>query len=189
MTRTTQERPTRQAQGTRIAQMPRGVQAAHSIEPLQSVLRESLEITRRLLDATRSHRAAISRADASAMGESVRRQAELVEALGALDAKRREAMRAWGDGATLGTIVERITREGRVREGDELRALGNEIRKIGGTLQREQASVRLACQMLVAHGEGLVEQVRRRLSHAGTYSRRGGMHVGQPVVSGLDLVR
>ena len=189
MTRGAHQRPTTIAQSTRVAQMTRGDGSPRSIDPLLSVLRDSLDVTRRLLDATRAHRAAISRADSAAISEAIRVQGTLVEALGVLDARRRDALGAWGDGATLRVIIDRLGQEGRVREGDELRALGVEIRKVGGTLQREQASVRLACQMLVAHGEGLFEQVRRRLSHAGTYSLRGAMHVGQPVVSGLDLVR
>ena len=191
MTRAPSKKVPLQAHGSRHAQGTR-VDPDAAIAAVEAVLRESLEATRSLLIATRRHRSAIAQADARSMGEAVRLQGELVERLTLLDGRRREALARWSNdaaGATLGTIVSSLEKDGRTARAETLRALGQDIRSNAEELRREQASVRMACQMLLAHGEGLVEQVRRRLSHARTYSRRGGMHVGQPVVSGLDLVR
>ena len=40
---------------------------------------------------------------------------------------------------------------------------------------------------LLAHMEGLMRHVGRRLSHAGTYGRRGVVEAGGVVVSCVDL--
>jgi hypothetical protein len=67
-------------------------------------------------------------------------------------------------------------------------ALAHKLKRVMNELQRERGTVRAATESLLAHMEGLMRQVARKLSHAGTYGPRGAVGVGsQQVVSGLDV--
>jgi hypothetical protein len=48
-------------------------------------------------------------------------------------------------------------------------------------------AVAAATRAMMLHVEGLMRQVDRHLSHAGTYGRRGTVEAGGPVLSALDL--
>ena len=62
------------------------------------------------------------------------------------------------------------------------------LKTLMNELQRERGTVRAATESLLAHMEGLMRQVARKLSHAGTYGPQGAVGAGnQQVVSGLDV--
>jgi hypothetical protein len=71
---------------------------------------------------------------------------------------------------------------------DTLTALADRIRDVAGRLSREQRAVRIAAEALAEHMQGLMKQVARKLSHAGTYGRRGSVDARIQVTSALDLV-
>jgi len=72
-------------------------------------------------------------------------------------------------------VRERIT-----RKADSLRTLMEQVSK-------ETRTTRAATQTLLAHVEGLMRQVASRLSHTGTYSRKGTVDVGAAVMSAIDM--
>lgn len=155
---------------------------------LGPLLDELIEAHETLLGAAVSHRAAIARADAAAMGESADRQAGELARIAALDHRRRQlsapfATRDHGaKGPTIRDLAANLDepeRSGVIERADRLRGLVERVR-------REHGTVRAAAESLVAHMEGLMRQVARRLSHAGTYGP-GGVVGPDRVVSGIDL--
>ena len=57
-------------------------------------------------------------------------------------------------------------------------------------LKEEHEAVRVASLALTNHMNGLIEQVSAKLSHSGTYGRRGAVDPGRnQVVSSLDTLK
>ena len=61
------------------------------------------------------------------------------------------------------------------------------LREMMERVQRESGTVRAATRSLLAHMEGLMRQVARSLSHAGTYGSGGRVQAAHAVVSSLDV--
>ncbi len=138
-----------------------------------------------------AHRAAIRAADVAAMARQVERQQALLATLGGLDEDRR-------------AVVERCRRDGlidpgarpRVRdlaallpEPDRSQVLGR-THSLAGRMARvneAQAGLRAAAGSLLAHMEGLVRHVARKLSHAGTYGRTGVVEGPAIGASAVDI--
>jgi hypothetical protein len=136
----------------------------------------------------REHRAAIARADGDAVGACARREAEIGAALFVLEERRRRiaaSVRAQpGERITLTTVIERLGAADRGR----LSAMAAGLRDLVGRVQREYRTIRAATQAIVAHMDGLVQQVGRRLADTPTYGRAGRLHAGRPAACGVDVV-
>ena len=65
--------------------------------------------------------------------------------------------------------------------------LAERLRELLARLQREHAALKEASLALAGHMEGLMRQLSKRLSHAGTYGRTGMVESRVQVVSALDL--
>jgi hypothetical protein len=147
-----------------------------------------------LLKHTESQRDAIRKADGAAVQSAAASQTEVVAALGRLEQRRRElvawACQRYAPIATkrsteitltdLAGCVEAPQRAALIKKAAALKALITNVHQQTSTIKAATAS-------LLAHMEGLMRQVGRQLSHAGTYSSRGYVEPGGIVVSALDI--
>jgi len=159
-------------------------------ERFESLLRLMIVLHERMLDRVRDHRAAISLADTDGIRASLESQAELMNQIAAADQDRlvliTELAQTLGSRMpahpTLSALAEQMP------EPELTVALSARLKTVMGELQRERGTVRAATESLLAHMEGLMRQVARKLSHAGTYGPQGAVCAGnQQVVSGLDV--
>lgn len=160
-------------------------------DKLDGVLRELLTEHERLLALTREHQRAIATADAAGIAACISAQGEIVHRVAALE-KLRQTLVARLASATKHTTGRSLTitmlasaAPAPIR--DRLTAVATALRELLNTLHREHIAMRLAAETLSTHMEGLMRQVCRRLSHAGTYARGGGFDASVQVVSTLDV--
>jgi hypothetical protein len=149
---------------------------------------------RHLLKHAQAHREAIRRADGAGVDAATAAQTQVVGILGTLEQRRRELVaRACTRIAALAgkrsvevtlsdlaVCVDEPRRAELLRKAKDLKALIAEVHQQTSTIKAATAS-------LLAHMEGLMRQVGRQLSHAGTYSSRGYVEPGGLVVSALDI--
>jgi hypothetical protein len=84
---------------------------------------------------------------------------------------------------TLSALAEQLPEPARTR----VLALSSRLRDTISKVRREHGVIRAATESLLAHMEGLVAQISRRLSRTGVYNPQGAVQAGQQVVSALDL--
>jgi hypothetical protein len=70
---------------------------------------------------------------------------------------------------------------------ERLLAAADKLREVLNRLHQEHTALRVAAQELSGHMEGLLRQVCRKLSHAGTYGRGGSIDSSVTVVTSLDV--
>jgi len=145
-----------------------------------------------------SHRDAVRRADAAAMQEALNAQHACAMRVAAMEDRRRaivdrasrlpefapSSARPRSGPLTLGEIAAITPADARralVDRADRLRTLIAELRRANSTLHTASAA-------LLAHTEGLMRQVARRLSAAGTYGRRGFVEPASALACAVDLV-
>lgn len=157
-------------------------QKAAQLEDLLGALTATHE---QMLAVALDHRRAISRADAAAVQACVGRQAELAAQVKDLDARRRTVAQALGPGQTsVSALAQTLADPHRSR----LLAAAAKLRDVLLKLQRENAVLRTATQSLMAHMDGLIQQVARALSQTRLYSPQGRIDSGTTVPAcGLDL--
>jgi hypothetical protein len=66
-------------------------------------------------------------------------------------------------------------------------AMADRLRSLIERVQREHRAIRSASETLGEHMRGLIQQVRGRLSCAGTYGRGGSVEAGGRVYSSVDV--
>jgi hypothetical protein len=185
-----------------------GIQAGALLDPaveeLERLLRGLLAEHGELLTLAAEHRAAISKADSSALAACVRRQNEVVQRVADLERRRmalmgqllerlRPAGAARGPGSASQSVVpDRPTITSIARALPEpvrarLIAVAERLRELLERLHREHLVLKEAATALAGHMEGVMRQVGRAFSHAGTYGRRGAMDGAVQVISGIDL--
>lgn len=154
---------------------------------VEDLLAGLLSEQRTMMDLARAHREAIASADPASIRVIVEQEAAALQRVGGLEAKRRELV------ALLSPEDPRITVTGMAEKlaqpwRDRTVELAKQLRELALRVQREQRTVRLASESLLSHMEGMMQQLARKLSHAGTYTNTGSVDVGrQQVVSGVDL--
>jgi hypothetical protein len=161
---------------------------------LESLLDGFADQHRTLLVHTEAHRDSLRKADGAGVLAAAEAQTRVVAALGRLEQRRRELV-AWACGRHASLASKRSTevtltdlagcmaepqRGAMARKASDLKALITKVHEQTSTIKAATAS-------LLAHMEGLMRQVGRQLSHAGTYSSRGFVEPGGVVVSALDL--
>ena len=161
--------------------------------PLEQLLADFIEAHQDLLDVTRQQREAVSAADASQLAACTQRQAEIAGRIATLEQRRREIvvemLRAHptlarpGAQPSLESLCPVLPEPARRRAGE----LARRLRELLKTIKREAGSLRIATMTIIAHMDGLMTQIGRRLSHDGTYDRAGSTGTGVNVVSGIDL--
>jgi hypothetical protein len=135
-----------------------------------------------LLAAARDHRAALARADRAAIAQAIHTQAAIIERIRDLDTLRRKTF-----GQTM--AVQDLAATLPAPQRQRVIELAAKLREAIEAVRSEQRIVAIASQSLLAHMEGMLQQVAARLNHAGTYGRLGRIDSGSTVVSGIDLTR
>ncbi|MCW5776107.1 MAG: flagellar export chaperone FlgN [Phycisphaeraceae bacterium] len=155
---------------------------------LEAALRSLADAHGALLEAIEAQREAVRCADPSAVESATRAHLAALVRIEEADVARRAAVErlAGPDAAsipiaTLAAGLPVPTRNALERAAAALRPLVERAR-------RERAQLRETFASLVSHMDGLIQQVHRRLSHAGTYGRAGRVEAGRVVVSGVDVV-
>jgi len=150
------------------------------------------------LEAVHAHRDAVRRADTNAMQAALTAQQTCARRVVELEEQRRAVverasqlpeftpspMRPRQGPLTLGeiaAITPQPVRDRLVERAAHLRALIGDLRRANSTLQAASGA-------LLAHTEGLMRQVARRLSTAGTYGRRGFVEPAPTLACAVDLV-
>lgn len=188
-------RAPRMASMTQAPAIPETSESTGSItEQLETLLTGLLRAHEHLLDASSAQRDAVRTANPAAIQQASDRQANALRVIAALEDQRRALVnsmtaglprRAAGAGpVTLTELANQMPEPQRTRLID----LAARVRTAVELAANEQRTLKAATTSLVAHMEGLMRQVARRLSHAGTYGRRGMIESTPAVVSGLDLL-
>lgn len=164
-----------------------------SFDELDRVLRRLIEEHEGLLVLAQEHRRAIAAADVTAMQACLGQQAAALARVQQLEVRRRQVSSGLVTGPapaqvllgtpTVTTIADRAGEPVRTR----LRGLGDRLREVLNRLHGEHAAVREAAETLSAHMEGVMRQVCRRLSHAGTYGPGASIDTRTAVVTSLDV--
>lgn len=140
-----------------------------------------------LLRLAVEHRAAIATADSARLQTCIESQQRTLGRLAELDLQRRRLTAAAALPSdvqpTLSVLAERLPEPVR---GRALAAAGR-LRELINAVHREARTVRQATHALLGHMEGLMRQIGRRLSEAGTYGRAGGVIAAPPLPCALDV--
>lgn len=166
--------------------------AAELASRLESLLASLQLVQRAILDATRAQREAMRRADPLAVQHATASQSRNTSRLSELERERVNLVREAEDAGlitrgsspitlrSLAAVCPPSIRAALTKEAQSLRTLMEEV-------ARETTSTRAATLTLLAHVEGVMRQVAGRLSHSGTYSRRGVVEAGASVISAVDV--
>jgi hypothetical protein len=165
----------------------------HAPTPLESLLTDMVEAHETLLSAIRLQRAAIGAADPKQIASAADHLARAGTAIVALEHRRREvvvamlrdhplAQRPAGAQPTLRSLCPLLP------DPDARRAatLADKLRAILLDVRRETRGARAATATLIAHMDGIVTQIARRLASDATYTRAGS-RAPSHVLSGIDL--
>ena len=166
--------------------MPAETEIEALADSLESVIADLTRAHAELLEMVREHRRAISRSDAAAIQECLSRQGLLATRLADLERNRRQIV-ALITGKPTSPFAE-VSPHLPDRSRDRIATASEGLRALLGTIQRENNIVRSATHTLIAHIDGLMQQVARALSQAGTYGRQGRVEAVGPVPCGLDMV-
>jgi hypothetical protein len=162
-----------------------------------AVLDELREVHEGLLAVTLRQREAMRAADPARVRDATREQAELAARLRTLEARRNQLVSEAVD-AGLARRSDASAKSGPVTLRDlaaacpssdrqRLTDVATRLRALMERVALETRTTRAATVTLLAHVEGVLRQVAGKLSHTGTYSRRGTVDAGVAVVSALDL--
>lgn len=166
-----------------------------ALDQLETVLRDLLAEHERMLALTTEHRRAISEADIGALRRCMEGQGEIVSSIATLERKRQaivagltgqRPLAAPPIGApkvTMTTLAKGAPEPVRSR----LISVSAALRDLLNRLHGEHLALRQAAETLSAHMEGVMRQVCRTLSHAGTYARSGAIDSSVQVVAALDV--
>lgn len=165
---------------------------------LGGILAEMTREHQKWLVLIEQHRDAVRGADARGVERALEAQRHLLANLAAIEQTRQETVRAlWkrfgpdAGSATnaplprLGTLLDVLPEA----ERGALRTQAQELRRLIERVRHEESSLKAATASLSAHIEGLMRHVGRRLSHAGTYGRRGVIEATPALAAAVDLVR
>ncbi len=159
---------------------------------LETLLERYIQLHELVLELTREHRVALSRADGTAIAACLARQHELRAHVRELDQERGRLSLRMGPSPTLAgqqPTLSDLAR--RLPEPARHRALARaaHLRDLLTSIQRQTGIVQNATRALLAHVDGVMQQVVRTLNRARVYTTRGTLAPGGPVVCGVDLVR
>lgn len=149
---------------------------------LELVLAALLREHEAMLDSVRAHRRAISAADPGALSASLATQQGIMQRIAEAEHQRHTLVRTVIDADAdlrrrdraglpppkVTELLERVPPGARPRLSD----LARRLRELAESVRQEQRTVRVAAETLAAHMHGLMQQIGRRLSPAGTYGPR-----------------
>lgn len=137
-----------------------------------------------LLELARSHRDALAHADAERLKTVVEQTGQVLQRVHAVETERQRLIaRPDGRPSTMDELLRVVDAADRRRLSDRAGALRTLIENV----HKEHEAVRAASEALATHMRGLMQQVAGKLSHAGTYGRRGRVEPVGTVMTGVDL--
>lgn len=162
-----------------------------AVEQLESVLRQLATAHEELLTLAKVHRTALASANLPALSDCMNAQAAVMQRVGELERDRQHIVAAMmagvklpgGEKPTIMALCKSLAAPWRER----LLAAADRLREVLNRLHHEHTALRAAAQELSSHMEGLMRQVCRKLSHAGTYGRGGHIDASVTVVTSLDV--
>lgn len=141
--------------------------------------------------AAEAHREGLRRGDAAVAERATAAEGPALLRIGELDRRRDALINAAAEAlpglrgrgqVTLGSIAASLP-----GAGSELAARAAGLRTLVARTSGLLGSLERASRSLATHFEGVLRQVSMRVSHSGTYGRRGFAEPGPAVVSGLDI--
>ncbi|MBK7404623.1 MAG: flagellar protein FlgN [Phycisphaerales bacterium] len=161
-------------------------QARPAPRSLEGLLHDLVTAHEWLLRATGAHREAMRRANPMAIATTRDEIAAATSRVAELDTERRQLVAAMAPDrpeATLSELALHLTEPQRSRSLD----LAGSLRELVLQAQSEQKRLRVATEAMLRHVRGVMQQVQRGLSHAGTYGPGGRVERGAAVVTGIDM--
>ncbi|MBO6513612.1 MAG: flagellar export chaperone FlgN [Phycisphaerales bacterium] len=158
--------------------------AALDLDKLESLLADLETEHERLLELAGLQREAIINADAKGLGEVVEQTTQTLGRIAGIERSRQQTIKL-PDGSI--PSVQQITSQVDPDHASTLNDRSTSLRTLMLKVKQEHEAVRLASQALSNHMNGLMEQITAKLSHTGTYGRRGSVTPARAqVVSSLD---
>jgi hypothetical protein len=143
------------------------------------------------IEAVAAQREAVRRADTNALARATAMGESAAASLQHLDFVRRDlwvaAVSTYPQLAGSSCSLSRLALCFDPPIAASLSAMCAKAQRAGERLARESAEVRTAVVSIGAHVQGMMQQIGKKLSHAGTYGRRGRVEHTQTVMSALDL--
>lgn len=165
-----------------------GEALARELERLLAALAGEHE---RLRAITAARRAALSRADAVALGACTTDENEVVQRIALLDKERATlalvAARAFGLPATESPTLSWIAANVPESRRGSLMAAAGRLRDLIATVRHERAAVGQAADALANHMRGILRAVEQRLTGAAAYSRSGTAPALAGALCALDM--
>ncbi len=165
------------------------IESRHELELL---LERYIALHENLLELTRQHREALSKVDAHAVAACLAQQHGLMVQVRELDQARTRLARtlnvkiaASNKPPTIADLAQHLPEPSRARA----LSLAARLRELLTIIQKQSHVVQAATRTLLAHMDGLMQQVVRSVNRARVYTTRGTIASDGPVVCGVDLVR
>tara|TARA_R110000782_G_scaffold13976_14_gene40994 strand:+ start:1859 stop:2422 length:564 start_codon:yes stop_codon:yes gene_type:complete len=163
---------------------PAPAPARPDLDRLDTLLAALIDEHETLLGLARSHRDALAHADAERLKTVVEQTGQVLQRVHAVETERQRLVaRPDGRPSTMDELISAVDAADRRRLSDRAGAL----RALIENLHTEHEAVRAASEALATHMRGLMQQVAGKLSHAGTYGRRGRVEPVGTVMTGVDL--
>jgi len=160
------------------------------VQRLESLLVDLEHEHENLLELAGQQRDAIIRADTKDLGQVVEKTTQTLGRIAHIEQDRQKII-ALPDGSipTVHQIAAQLIEQNDQHLADSLTQRSKSLRTLMLKVNEEHKAVRQASEALSTHMNGLIKQVSAKLSHTGTYSRRGAVDPGKSqVVSSLDTV-
>lgn len=164
-------------------------------QELHSVLRDLTVIYQQLSQHLVNHRDAVRSADPVRIARCNEDHTSLIESIEQAERHRREVVaRACSVYPELGAKARSTTPTVSMvigcideKERGTCAKLADDLRQIIQQVRIQTATIRAASVQLVSNLEALMQQVGQRLSHSGTYSRKGNIQASGVVMTALDV--
>lgn len=134
---------------------------------LEALLRDLIDHARTSADAAAEHRRAIASADPQRLARCIALQQDLASSLAGLDARRAELLKSIGLRTPVPLSVLATAAPAPRRAA--LAELATSARAHLAAAHRARQAVALASQSLLAHMQGLLQQIARQISQTKTY--------------------
>ena len=161
------------------------------LSQLEAILLDLITLNEQLVTLAAEHRDAIASAKPARIQSCMLQQNDIVQQIAETEKRRlaltadicQAAQQEPAQHTTIATIAQLAPNAIRER----LLAVAGRLKDVLLRLRSEQSAIRQAAQSLNTHIEGIMAQISRQLSHAGTYSRTGSVDASVKVVSALDI--
>jgi len=161
------------------------------IGTLDALLADLEQEHENLLQLAELQRDAIIRADTRDLSEVVKQTAETLGRIASIEQSRQQIIKLPnGTIPTVDQITAQLRDQNQGKLADTLTDRSRSLKTLMHRVNEEHQAVRLASLELSNHMNGLIKQVSAKLSHTGTYGRRGAVDPSRTqVVSSLDTVQ